>query len=140
MSRWKSWLLVWVALGSTVLIGCGDGGSVAVAGKVSLDGQALKGASITFTSTTSEPGRLEGVFVGVTDQQGQFSLRPASPTGGRTPPGKYLVSITTTYVEGGTPDYEAPPPERVPAKYRKGIEFNVPEGGIADANFDLKSK
>jgi hypothetical protein len=136
-----SWLFVGAAIGTTAVIGCGlSGASSSVKGKVTLDGKPLAGAGVSFALTTAPTGRSEGLFVGVTDNQGGFALRPANPKSEGMPAGKYLVSITTTYVEGGVPDYEQPPRERVPLKYRKGIEFEVPAGGTSDANFDLKSK
>jgi len=123
----------------TAVLGCGIR-STAVTGKITLDGQPLVGSGVTFKAADSPTGRLDGMFIGVTNAQGQYSLRPAGPKGGALAPGKYVVTITTTYVEGGVPEDKQPPPERVPAKYRKGIDFEVPAGGTADANFDLTSK
>lgn len=140
-SRRMFWLFAGAAIGTSSVVGCGAAGdSGSVKGKVTLDGKPLTGAAVSFALTTAPSGRSEGLFVGVTDDQGRFALRPANPKTVGTPAGKYLVSITTTYVEGGTPDYQQPPPERVPPKYRKGIDFEVPGSGTKDANFDLTSK
>jgi hypothetical protein len=135
----RMWSIALLVLTCVSVAGCARR-SADVGGLVTLDGQPLKGASVTFLLSTAPPGRSEGLFVGVTDEQGRYSLHPASPKGSVMLPGKYLVSFSTTYVEGGTPDFEPPPPERVPPKYRKGIEFEVPGGGTSDANFDLTTK
>lgn len=141
MGRGRTLCLFVATVGVAAILGCGAGGSGSTSkGTVTLDGKPLTGAGISFALTTAPAGRSEGLFVGVTDGQGAFVLRPADPKTKGMPAGKYLVSITTTYVEGGVPDYEQPPPERVPAKYRKGIEFEVPEGGTTEANFALTSK
>jgi hypothetical protein len=124
--------------GCFLLPGCGLGPSVS--GQVTLDGQPLSGASVSFKLASAEPGRARGLFLSMTDKQGQYTLRPASPADAGMPPGKYIVSITTTYVAGGVPDYQNPPVEKVPAKYRQGLEFDVPPTGPAAANFDLKRK
>ena len=95
-------LFVGAAIGTSAVVGCGQAGdSSSVKGKVTLDGKPLVGAGVSFALTTAPTGRSEGLFVGVTDDQGGFALRPANPTSGGMPAGKYLVSITTTYVEGG---------------------------------------
>jgi hypothetical protein len=126
-------------IGCLLLPGCGAGSS-AVSGKVTLDGQPLSGASVSFKSAATEPGRARGLFLGVTNEQGHYALRPASSADVGMRPGKYMVSITTTYVAGGVPDYQNPPIEKVPAKYRQGLEFDVPPTGPAEADFDLISK
>ena len=129
-----SLLLLMILLSTTFFIAYAAGGRIE--GKVTDPrGAAIPAATVTITNQTTKQD-----FTTVTDGQGNFVLRPADPKTAGMPAGKYLVSITTTYVEGGVPDYEQPPPERVPYKYRKGIEFDVPEGGTLDANFDLVSK
>ena len=131
-------LLACVLIGSFSWLGCGAG-STPLAGKITLDGQPLSGAAVSFKASDTEPGRLDGVFLGLTDDQGNYTLRPASGNNSPLSAGKYLVFITTTYVEGGVPDYKDPPPERVPGRYRQGIEYEVSADGRA-ANFELTSK
>lgn len=137
MRQRRIWSLACAILACFCLLGCGVR---SVSGKVTLDGQPLEGAGISFKASTTEQGHLEGLFVGVTDAQGNYSLRPASAKSALMLPGKYLVIVTTTYVEGGVPDDKEPPPERVPEKYRKGIEFEIPADGAINADFDLTSK
>jgi hypothetical protein len=138
MSPRVSRTLACVFMGSLSWIGCGVG-STPIAGKITLDGTPLSGAAVSFKATGTEPGRLDGVFLGVTDDQGNYALRPASGNNSPMSAGKYLVLITTTYVEGGVSDYKDPPPERVPGRYRQGVKYEVPADGGA-ANFELTSK
>lgn len=89
MSR-SCWLLL---AGSLFLVGCGEGGSdvstVPVTGVVTLDGNPLPGASVSFSPKDST-GRAA---VGMTDMDGKFSLMTVSPGDGAVP-GEYGVTVT----------------------------------------------
>lgn len=128
---------VGIAVCVAFLVGCGGGGSEAVSGKLTLDGAPLAKAHIALVPKDATV--KGGPFVGDTDDQGQFTLGPpGDPTGG-VPAGAYSLSITTAYTTSGS-ETAVTPPERIPAPYTTGVDFEVPAGGTAAANLDLSSK
>jgi hypothetical protein len=89
-----------------VLVGCGDGklATVKVTGKVTLDGEPLAGASITFTPKTTGVGHPG---YATTDASGIYKLQTSQGAADAgTTPGDYLVAIRKVEV-----DPDAPPPE-----------------------------
>jgi hypothetical protein len=133
------------ALALIVMIaGCGGVSLDTVSGKVTLDGAPLPGAKVLLVSKNASPSadadpNLKGPFLGVTDDQGQFDLGPIGQPGGGVPPGAYTLTITTAWLENVT-ETSVTPPQKVPAPHSTGVDFEVPDGGKTDANFDLKSK
>jgi hypothetical protein len=132
--------------------GCNSGGGVDVSGVVTLDGQPLPGVQITFDRPELSPNENIG-YVGRTDAEGRYSLRPILGEGSGVPPGKYRVSLTTAVADPSAPpppppagrratiydESPKPPPEKIPPKFRVQ-EFEVPADGTEEANFELKSK
>ncbi len=144
------------------LLGCGDGLSVyPVTGKVTLDGQAISGASITFQPVEGGTGMPA---VGSTDSNGQYSLTDmrSENIGGGAEPGDYRVgvlwykpSVDTSNAtgEGGGPaeDEEvgdaksrqtvSGPDSLLPAAYQNpktsGLQFTVTTNS-ADNTFDIE--
>src|SRR5262245_43280267 len=87
--HWTLWFTIAV-IGTGAIAGCKAGTASSTAqGKVTLDGQPLTGAAVSFALTTAPTGRSECLFVGVTDDQGNFVLRPANPRSAGMPAGKY---------------------------------------------------
>lgn len=134
-----------IAVLAAMLAGCHGGVDLeTVSGKVTLDGAPLPNATLMLVSTSpptkanTDP-KLKGPFLGKTDDQGEFSMGPIGNPGGGVPAGAYKLTITTAHVEGADENTVAPP-ERVPQPYPQGIDFEVPDGGKTDANFELKSK
>jgi hypothetical protein len=131
---------------AALLVGCGGGVSLeTVAGKVTLDGAPLPGATLMLVSTNApttadaDPN-VKGPFLGKTDDQGQFEMGPISNPGGGVPAGAYTLTIKTAHVESADETTVAPP-ERVPPPHSTtGVDFEVPDGGTSDANFEFKSK
>jgi hypothetical protein len=112
-------------------------GLVAVAGKVTLDGQPLANANVIFESADKRTSS------GVTDSAGSYSLKYDSETPGVTP-GPKTVRITTANVgaEGGGAAEGAAPTgqERIPAKYNRQSELKADVSASNKTfNFDLKS-
>src|SRR5688572_29811168 len=96
-----------------LISGCGSGGSDApelgaVSGTVTLNGQPLAGATVTFQP---EQGRASS---GVTDASGRYQLQYTADTSGAKV-GKHAVTITT----GGTAAAEggSDRSEQLPARY-----------------------
>ena len=111
---------------------------VPVEGNVTLDGQPLPNVQVLFDQP--ETRRSKG-YIGKTDEQGHYALKPLGEAAFGAAPGKYRVSLTTAYVEAGAREDAPVPPERIPAKFGNGkLAFDVPENGTKEANFNLKSR
>jgi hypothetical protein len=124
-----------LAVCALVSMGCG-GGSETVSGKVTLDGAPLPAAYLTLVP---KDRKVKGPFIAKTDEQGQFAFGSIEEPGSGAPAGAYTLSITTAHSEAADED-TPPPPQRVPPPHSTGIDFEVPEGGKSDANFELRSK
>ena len=135
--------LTWTNVGCLGLVllvsGCGGIEYFPVTGKVTLDGQPLPGAVVSFM-----PNDEQGVpSLGVTDGTGVYTLRQTAELVG-APAGKYTVRITT-YREG-KPEADPPilgAPERVPEQYniRTTLKAEVKPGEEGnDIPFELSSR
>jgi hypothetical protein len=122
-----------------VFSGC-NGDIVPVSGRVTLDGQPLAGAVVTFQpirDSSSEPPTATG-SAGQTDKDGRFALRLVDPDRMGALVGEHTVSISTA--TGPTVEGELPQGERVPEMWRDGSQrFHVPVGGTSEANFEIDS-
>ena len=120
--------------------GCGGGGAVApVSGRVTLGGQPLAGAVVTFQPerAADAPALQVAGSVGKTDAEGRFELRLIAPDKAGAAVGQHRVSISTASSDG-TDDAQLPTGERVPPAWRDGSKtFEVPPGGTTSANFDI---
>ena len=126
--------------------GCGgtNDGKVDVSGKVTLDGAAVEGATVTIRADGGEYGS------GRTRADGTYTMR--------LKPGEYKVQITKKDISpvdpakiasGSGPDAKAPsqnaapPKDLLPKKYgaysSSGLTVSV-TGAMADCNFDLTEK
>jgi hypothetical protein len=94
MSRRMFFVLT--CLSTLALVGCGSK-RVPVNGTVTMDGKAVAGASVVFTS---EDGKVTAA--GQTDESGNFALTYLNEEG--VPPGSYKVTVAkTAIVEGQAP-------------------------------------
>ena len=141
MSRYllRRWLLGPLA-GCVVLPMCGCQKSVApVSGRVTLNGQAVVGAVVTFQprGTKDAPQPAGAGSVGHTDSKGRFSLRLVESDQPGAIIGEHSVTISTAY--GGSE--EAPAKARpLPKAWLDGSKrFKVPPGGVGDANFEINA-
>lgn len=95
--------LCWKTLAASLLtaaIGCGPGGAAAVKtelveGVVTLDGQAIEGATVTFVPVQEGTG---AAATGLTDAEGKYRLTaveagPGAEAGAGTLPGEYYVGV-----------------------------------------------
>jgi hypothetical protein len=128
-----------------LLAGCGGGPgkTVPVSGQVTLDGKPLAKALVTFVPA-ARPGVKERLpsSLGTTGEDGRYSLvlNTDSKTSGAVM-GKHQVMITVG-AEGSSGDTKPTFHKQLPEKYNRKTELtcDVPDGGRADANFDLKSR
>lgn len=129
-----------VAIGVSLIVGCGGGGDpdvVSVTGTVTMDGQPLPNATVVFISGQGRPSGA------ITDENGQYELNyTGDQKGARI--GTNRVQITTAQGPSETMEGEpvAAVPETVPKKYndQSELEFEVTADGENVANFDLESK
>jgi hypothetical protein len=144
-----------VVVGLSLVAGCSRGGTPLgrVTGKVTLNGQPLEGAQLTFTAKDAPRAAL-----GTTDAQGVYSLTTFAPNDG-APLGHHTVTITMP--AKNAPDMSAGKPDaaygaamkqaakgvqvrgkEIPAKYANPLTSNlsadVKSGNNADVNFDLQ--
>jgi hypothetical protein len=144
-------------LGLIILAGCGNNtGYVSVSGQVTLDGQPLANAIVTFQPMANSKGETAGVgSFGKTDAQGKFTLEAMTPSPqSGAAVGRHRVRIGTA---GGAPlntesDSAAPskskgerpriPSDRIPSRYNteSTLTFDVPAGGTREAYFKLSLK
>lgn len=124
-----------------VLVGCSGGGDTPelanVSGKVTLDGDPLPNATLTFTPLGKKGGRPS---VAVTDDGGNYELKYSAAHAGATP-GKYRVQITTATTKTDESGNDVDVPETLPAKYNANSELEKDvEPGSNTINFELDSK
>lgn len=142
--RGACWGVV-LALTAIALAGCGSEGFevVPVSGTVTLDGQPLAGASVSFQPTGSAATPGPG-STAVTDAGGRYVLKTAE-TAQRTGAvvGNHVVRISAAQDQRAADDDSQRPAAKdpVPAQYRdQGVPFTVPAGGTDKADFPLTSK
>jgi len=122
-------------------LGCGgDVDTVPVSGRVTLDGDPLADAHISFepVHATAEDNSV-GSYA-VTDAQGRYTLRLVTTGEPGAMPGLHTVRITTARPEDPSREDSPISPELVPPPYREGVEFEVPANGDDAADFALQSK
>ena len=113
---------------------------VPVSGRVTLDGQPLAGAVVTFQpqfdrrkSTPEATGS-----VGRTGSDGRFSLRLVRPERRGAAVGTHVVTISAAV--GGS-DETPPSGTKLPQAWRDGSKkFRVPPGGTSQANFAIAAE
>src|SRR5690242_4068113 len=69
---------------------------VPVEGIVTLDGQPLPNVQVVFDQPEARSGKG---YIGKSDEQGHYALKPLGEAAFGAAPGKYRVSLTTAYVE-----------------------------------------
>ena len=131
-------LLCGLAVLTTSMVGCGSNSEYpplgSVTGVVTLDGQPLADADVTF-----QPDGEGRAAIGTTDSQGRYELVYLNDVKGATL-GSNLVLITT--FRDGSDDGSTPEvPEKLPARYHSAstVKVDVAKGGNT-FDFDLESK
>lgn len=134
---------------SLTISGCGKGEFplAPVSGKVTMNGDPLPNATVTFLPQL-KPGEKDTKSgpqsFGKTDSEGRFTLETVSDGSAGAVIGQHKVRITLNSFEqqqddddsGGSMKGKKNP---IPEKYNSKTEltFTVPEGGSEKANFDL---
>jgi hypothetical protein len=121
--------------------GCSGGpyGTARVSGRVTLNGQPLAHAAVTFQpiapSGQFNPGPGSGGF---TDADGRYTLKLIGTDSTGAVVGKHKVRITLVPQDNSADDRQKRSKE-LPAKYNKKtkLEYDVPPGGTASADFQL---
>lgn len=156
MKRIGYWLLI---LGVFLASGCGGGSDkykvFKVTGTVTLDGEAVEGAAVTFM-----PQSAEGVAAaGTTDASGEYSLQTAGVSKRGAVPGDYTVTVIKQVHTEVNPSGKAPPKGEMPVmspsvttestnvlpmKYsiptQSGLTATVSDSGSNSFDLELKSK
>lgn len=133
MSLHKISCLGFCLVSIAALAGCGSGHST-VEGTVTLDGEPLPDAEVTF-----KPKGGGRPAMATTDQDGKFTLQYSQSEEG-APAGEYTVTITTATTKEGPDGEDIDVPEKLPPKYNVDSELNVTvEGGKNEFPFDLES-
>ena len=137
--RHASWPLVAAAIALAVS-GCGGDGKVSVNGVVTLDGQPIEGAIVTFIPVAKDQGQIAH---GTTDKEGAFQLTTTKPNDGAFP-GEYKGTVV--YAEGAEP----PPAkgvkdaftgfEKAQGQKRKAPKYSIPSEYSDAAKTTLKQK
>lgn len=130
----KTWFaLSLLALLCCVLAGCGDGKTGRVSGVVTMDGQPLPNATVTFEPDGG--GRLSSA---VTESDGSYSLIYTDEINGAEI-GEHRVYISTQRSGDEDQGIESSP-ETVPAIYNTNTELlRTVERGSNTFNFELES-
>jgi hypothetical protein len=139
-------LMASVIIGIVALtLGCGGPKTAEVSGKVTFDGQPGQNIRVLFQPSTTEALTPEPGF-GLTDGEGNFTLRLIDSKKKGVVPGEYAVIISwadpnadPNPIEGVTVANVCP--YKIPTKATSGeMRFTVPEGGTKEANFEFDSK
>jgi len=122
-------------------LGCGSSKFVPVSGKVTLNGKALPGATVSFEplgpddAPSSQPGS-----VGKTNAEGAFTLKGIDGQAGAVS-GKHRVRIVVAGEDGDADQRPARggAARSLPRHYNADskLTFTVPAKGTSDANFEL---
>ena len=123
--------------------GCGGVKFAPVSGRVTINGEPLVNAVVSFQPVKPEGGGATPApeSTGKTDKNGEFTLGTATGQKGAWV-GKHTVHISKlAIVEGDDRPRRGGPPqgESVPFRYNRDstLEFDVPDGGSTEANFPL---
>lgn len=131
------WIFVILA---ALLIGCGRGDGPelgTVHGRVTLDGNPLPKAKVTFTPMDESGARPAAA---ITDNDGNYELKYSVQHNG-APPGKYQVQITTATTTSDDQGNDVEVPEKLPAKYNASTELvKEVQAGDNTIDFPLDSK
>jgi hypothetical protein len=141
----------WLAI--VALAGCGGSGRpslVKVTGTVTLNGQPLEGALVSFLKETDANDKFKRPASGTTDAQGKFSLGTYNKEDG-LPVGKYKIAVVKRELVGQLPEnYSDDSADSFDLKYQwivprnyanpqnSGLTAEVTRSGLNPAVLELK--
>ena len=119
-----------------VCLGCGGGPELGeVTGRVTLDGQPVPGATVTFQPTD---GRQPST--GETNENGEYTLVFTEKQAGALV-GEHTVAIETFQLGTDAAGEVDDVPERIPARYNISTELQeTVNAGLQEINFELTSR
>jgi hypothetical protein len=122
------------------LAGCGASGVAPVAGRVTVNGKPLANATVTFApvATPGNPEPGSGSY-GHTDADGRYTLRLVDREAAGAVVGRHKVQVVLRDDADTAADRPKSAVRQLPPKYnaKTALEFDVPAGGTAAADFDL---
>lgn len=132
-----------VSLALFALSGCGPH-TVPVSGKIVVDGVPAQDIRVVFQSAANT-ATVPPVAIGMTDQDGEYSLKLAESNKKGVVPGPYVVFLAwqdpeadENPVEGVTEEHVSP--YKLPPRANSGeLRFDVPDKGTSEANFEFDS-
>jgi hypothetical protein len=135
-----------LGLALVLTVGCGGPRIAPVSGKVTLNGNPLPNALVSFNPIPKEGSSEAGPgSIGSTNANGEFTLKLTPERKGALV-GRHRVAITAMNPGAGESDTRRPAGPRplvntIPGRYNEKTEltFEVLSGGSDQANFDLKS-
>lgn len=144
MRLWQSFAAL--SIGTLFLVGCGDGLTrVSVDGKLTSQGNVLDNTVVQFTPKDGTAG--EGA-IGMSDEQGKFTVTSSRDDDSGIPPGKYrvrlsrLISMDGKVLPKGAVEADYPgAKESIPAPYnsdKSPIEVTVEKGGALEVDMPAK--
>jgi len=125
--------------------GCGGGNSVEtvpVSGVIEMNGEPLANAAVMFQIASETQGTAP-TSVGITDDEGRYTLKLSTSNTSGAVVGEHRVQVTMDgYEEDEEDDSDGTATESIPEKYNVNTElkFRVPENGTDQANFSLRSE
>lgn len=135
---YKAFLTLFTCL-TISISGCGGGNSaglLSISGQITLDGQALPDATVTFISDSGQ------ISAGKTDEQGKYKLVSGTGETGAAP-GQYRVEISASQAVEGKVDSEGEKilEQVVPDKYNQKTTLTADLSAPRDdLDFSLESK
>ena len=132
-----------LTLVACLCVGCGPR-TVGVSGKIIVDGEPAKDIRVVFQSAAST-AEVPPVAIGLTDENGEYSLALAEKKKKGAVPGPYVVFLTWSDPDADPNPIEGvtvanPCPYKLPPRANSGeLRFDVPDGGTKEANFEFDS-
>lgn len=119
--------------------GCGGPKLVPVEGAIMLDGKPLAGATIAMELVGGE--KEFRLFSGEADVSGRYVIKPFESNRVGALPGEYHLMIKSVKAPPGANEMTVLPKDPVPPEYQNGSKtLTVPEGGIKNADFAIKTR
>ncbi len=104
-----------------------------------LDGKPLAGATIAMELVGGE--KEFRLFSGEADVSGRYVIKPFESNRVGALPGEYHLMIKSVKAPPGANEMTVLPKDPVPPEYQNGSKtLTVPEGGIKNADFAIKTR